>query len=176
MADLGDIGVSGGGGRVAYTLAWWHSGERLAVATFRGVRRVHSLERTLGLAKAFRRALRAKQQLRLAQGAGGYGRPYRREARYALDAAHPLLFTSLPGVLSGSVLQNGSPLGGVRVAVFYRKNRQVAAATRSKPDGTWSVDGLVMDPSAYFAIAFDPPGAPIQNAIIYDLLSAEELP
>lgn len=69
-----------------------------------------------------------------------------------------------------------TPLSLVRVALFFRRLHTLVDIQRSDDDGYVQFDNLMPGPQGYYAVAFDPEGAPLQNAVIYDRLSSEPGP
>ncbi len=72
--------------------------------------------------------------------------------------------------LGGTVLKDGVPQADVLVVIFHRNKLEVFAVTRTKPDGTWRINGLAEQPEkSLFGIAL-PPNV-TYNAEIADWLS-----
>jgi hypothetical protein len=65
------------------------------------------------------------------------------------------------------------PLQYVRVALFYRRLHTLIDIQLSDADGYVRFDNLMPGSQAYYAVAFDPEGAPMQNAVIWDRLTPE---
>lgn len=68
--------------------------------------------------------------------------------------------------------QVNTPLALARVALFYRRHHTFIAGALSDADGYVVFKNLMPENQAYYAIAFDPEGAPLQNAVIWDRLSS----
>lgn len=64
------------------------------------------------------------------------------------------------------------PLANARVRLYYRPTGVLIGATRAAEDGSYVFPQLPNLAQAYFAIAFDPEGAPVQNAVVFDRLSS----
>jgi len=99
------------------------------------------------------------------------GRPVRIEAVWAQSEQYPLLFYTASGNIRGTIKQDGVILPNCLVAVYYRKTLQLVASQYSKSDGTFRFDNLIQATPDFFVVAFDPEGAPLQNAIILDKLT-----
>lgn len=65
------------------------------------------------------------------------------------------------------------PLANVRVALFFRRLHTLIDIQLSDSDGYVQFDNMMPGNQAYYAVAFDPDGAPMQNAVIWDRLSSE---
>ncbi|UYA98786.1 fibronectin type III domain protein [Xanthomonas phage vB_Xar_IVIA-DoCa6] len=78
--------------------------------------------------------------------------------------------------VGGTVKQrlNGvdSPLVGCLVRLYARRSGTIAGTAISGVDGSFQIDNLLPDIAGFFAIAFDPEGDPVQNAVIFDRLKA----
>lgn len=98
-------------------------------------------------------------------------RPVRIEAVWAQSSEYPLLFYTASGNIRGTIKQDGVILPNCLVAVYYRKTLQLVASQYSKADGTFRFDNLIQSVPDFFVVAFDPEGAPLQNAIILDKLT-----
>ena len=88
------------------------------------------------------------------------------------DSNYPLLFTNTNGNIRGVVLQNTVPIALCEVVVYDNYTKLPLAAARTKSDGTFRFNNLILGYSKYFLVAFDPEGAPLQNAIVLDKLVA----
>lgn len=80
--------------------------------------------------------------------------------------------------LSGRVLQRDEnnedhPLANCVVSLFHRQTRTHIARTRTNTDGSFRFKELMPGVGIYFAVAFDPEGLPVQNALIFDRLTPE---
>ncbi|ATS92293.1 tail fiber protein [Stenotrophomonas phage vB_SmaS_DLP_5] len=65
------------------------------------------------------------------------------------------------------------PVMNAQVALFYRKLHTLIDIKLSNAQGYVEFKNLMPGQGAYYAIAFDPDGGPIQNAVIWDQLSSE---
>ncbi|CAA2409875.1 tail fiber protein [Xanthomonas phage Bosa] len=78
--------------------------------------------------------------------------------------------------IGGTVKQrlNGvdSPLVGCLVRLYARQSGVLAGTAISGLDGSFEIDNLLPSVAGFFAVAFDPEGAPVQNALIFDRLKA----
>lgn len=68
------------------------------------------------------------------------------------------------------------PLANVRVALFYRRLNALLDVQLSDVNGYVQFDNLMPGNGAYYGIAFDNEGSPLQNSIIWDRLSSEPGP
>lgn len=66
---------------------------------------------------------------------------------------------------------NDAPINRCRVRLYYRPNGVLVANAISDAAGYFKFTDLMPDANAYYAVAFDPDGTPVQNALIYDLLT-----
>jgi len=73
--------------------------------------------------------------------------------------------------IRGQVQQDGVALPHVVVHLYYRKTGLLIATARSNLAGDVVFPDLMLDALGYYAVALDPEGAPLQNAIIWDRLS-----
>lgn len=64
------------------------------------------------------------------------------------------------------------PLANARVVLFTRRTYMPVDMQYSDEDGYVQFKNLMAGTQEYFAVAFDPDGAPMQNAIIWDRLSS----
>ena len=64
----------------------------------------------------------------------------------------------------------------ILVVLFFRRLHTLVDIQLSDVDGYVQFDNLMPGGQAYYAIAFDPEGAPLQNAVIWDRLSPEPGP
>lgn len=80
--------------------------------------------------------------------------------------------------LRGQVLQHieetdeDVPLPNTRVALFFRRTYAVIDMKVSDENGYVTFENLMPGNQAYFAIAFDPEGSPMQNSILWDRLTS----
>lgn len=74
--------------------------------------------------------------------------------------------------LRGQVQQNGTPLPNVRVALFFRRTNWLVDVKVSDSFGNVHFPNIMPGSQAYYAIAFDLEGSPMQNAIIWDRLTS----
>ncbi|QIN95191.1 tail protein [Stenotrophomonas phage vB_SmaS_DLP_3] len=88
--------------------------------------------------------------------------------------------TTLPTFrLRGRVMQRDpdtgtdSPVMNAQVALFYKKLHTLIDIKLSNAQGYVEFKNLMPGQNAYYAIAFDPEGGTIQNAVIWDQLSSE---
>lgn len=65
------------------------------------------------------------------------------------------------------------PLARCKLVLFHKKTRLPVAQVTTAADGTYTFNNLMPGVGMYFAIAFDPDSAPVQNALILDRLTAE---
>lgn len=92
--------------------------------------------------------------------------------------------TQLPTYkLRGRVMQRDpdgvlpdAPIQYARVALFFRRLHALVDIQLSDVNGYVQFDNLMPGGQAYYAIAFDPEGAPLQNAVIWDRLTPEPGP
>lgn len=92
--------------------------------------------------------------------------------------------TQLPTYkLRGRVMQRDpdgvlpdTPVQYARVVLFFRRLHTLVDIQLSDVDGYVQFDNLMPGGQAYYAIAFDPEGAPLQNAVIWDRLTPEPGP
>lgn len=95
------------------------------------------------------------------------------------DRTEPI-YPSPPPDLSGKyswiVTQNGVPVSGHLVGIFYRPNMRLVATALSDGDGYFEFTNLIPDDPVYFICALDKAGGPFQNAIIYDYIQAPSTP
>lgn len=92
--------------------------------------------------------------------------------------------TQLPTYkLRGRVMQRDpdgvlpdAPVQYARVVLFFRRLHTLVDIQLSDVDGYVQFDNLMPGGQAYYAIAFDPEGAPLQNAVIWDRLTPEPGP
>lgn len=79
------------------------------------------------------------------------------------------------GQISGLVYQRTDagdvPLANCKVRLYYRPNGAIAGETLTNSQGKYKFDTLMPENRAYYAVALDPEGAPIQNAAIFDSLT-----
>jgi hypothetical protein len=78
------------------------------------------------------------------------------------------LNTSMAGVISGTVKQNGVALPNALVALYYRRNGQLIARQQASVAGTFSFSNLEVGLSDYYVVALDAGF----NALIYDTIQA----
>lgn len=64
-----------------------------------------------------------------------------------------------------------SPVANCRVALFFRRTNYVIDMDVSDDDGYVHFPNIMPGNQAYYAIAFDPEGSPMQNSIIWDRLT-----
>lgn len=79
--------------------------------------------------------------------------------------------------IEGQVLQRDesgvdTPLYLCRVRLYYRVSGAMIATTITAADGSFRFVDLMPGAGAYYVVAFDPEGAPVQNALIYDRLAS----
>ncbi|UIS24737.1 tail fiber protein [Stenotrophomonas phage vB_SmaS-AXL_1] len=78
--------------------------------------------------------------------------------------------------VGGTVKQrlNGvdSPLVGCMIRLYARRTGMPVGAATSAADGSFLVPGLLPETRGFFAVAFDPDGEPVQNALVFDRLMA----
>lgn len=80
--------------------------------------------------------------------------------------------------LRGRVLQHieetdeDVPLANARVVLFFRRTNYVIDLQVSDEDGYVVFPNIMPGNQAYFAIAFDPEGSPMQNSILWDRLTS----
>ena len=80
--------------------------------------------------------------------------------------------------LQGRVMQRDpetledTPVYNARVVLFFRRTNYVVDMQVSDEDGYVTFPNIMPGDQAYYAIAFDPEGAPMQNSILWDRLSA----
>lgn len=78
--------------------------------------------------------------------------------------------------VAGTVRQFKDPSNTVvpncRVRLYARSTGNMAAAGLTKSDGTFRFDGLLPSAGGFYAVALDPDGAPLQNAVVADRLVA----
>ena len=90
------------------------------------------------------------------------------------------IYPSPPPDLSGKyswiVTQNGVPVSGHQVGIFYRPNMRLVEMAISDSSGFFQFENLIPDDPVYFICALDKAGAPFQNAIIYDYIQAPSAP
>lgn len=92
--------------------------------------------------------------------------------------------TQLPTYkMRGRVLQRDpdgvlpdAPVMNARVALYFRRLHTLIDIQLSDEDGYVQFDNLMPGTQAYYAIAFDPEGAPLQNSVLWDRLSSEPGP
>ena len=92
--------------------------------------------------------------------------------------------TQLPTYkLRGRVMQRDpdgvlpdEPVVNARVALYFRRLHTLIDIQRSDENGYVQFDNLMPGTQAYYAIAFDPEGAPLQNSVLWDRLSSEPGP
>ena len=89
-----------------------------------------------------------------------------------LDSRYPLLQTNTNGNLRGVVLQNTVPVALCRVGLYDRYTMALVAGALTNSDGTFRFNNQIVGYDGYFLIAFDQDGAPMQNAVILDKLTA----
>lgn len=65
-----------------------------------------------------------------------------------------------------------SPVPNCRVALFFRRTNYVVDMDVSDDDGYVHFPNIMPGSQAYYAIAFDPEGSPMQNSIIWDRLTS----
>lgn len=68
------------------------------------------------------------------------------------------------------------PLANVRVALFFRRLNTLLDVKRSDANGYVQFDNLMPGNGAYYGVALDSEGAPLQNSIIWDRLTPEPGP
>lgn len=66
------------------------------------------------------------------------------------------------------------PLPRCVVSLFHRQTRTHIGRTRTDDEGYFRFRDLMPGEGIYFAVAFDPDGLPVQNALILDRLTPEE--
>ena len=80
--------------------------------------------------------------------------------------------------LRGRVMQRDEvtledyPLPNTRVALFFRRTNYVIDMQVSDEDGYVHFPNIMPGSQAYYAIAFDPEGSPMQNSILWDRLTS----
>ena len=74
--------------------------------------------------------------------------------------------------LRAQVQQEGAPLPNVRVALFFRRLNTLIDMKVSDENGNVVFRNLMPGPQAYYMVALDPKGAPLQNSLIWDRLSS----
>lgn len=92
--------------------------------------------------------------------------------------------TQLPTYkMRGRVLQRDpdgvlpdAPVANARVALYFRRLHTLIDIQLSDEDGYVQFDNLMPGTQAYYAVAFDPEGAPLQNSVLWDRLSSEPGP
>lgn len=75
------------------------------------------------------------------------------------------------GVIPGIVVVSGVPVPYADVWLFHRGSKIPIRRTVSSAMGEFSFHDLYGRASAYFAVAFDPEGGEVFNALIYDQLT-----
>lgn len=79
------------------------------------------------------------------------------------------------GGVSGQVYQRTGagdvPLANCKVRLYYRPNGAIVGDTVTNSQGKYSFDLLMPEDGAYYAVALDPDGAPMQNGAIFDRLT-----
>lgn len=74
--------------------------------------------------------------------------------------------------LSGTVLNGSTPVPYCAVKLYRRQLGVLIAQTLTNTSGAFSFGDLpTSNPLDYFAVAFDPPGGSVENALIFDYLS-----
>ncbi len=86
--------------------------------------------------------------------------------------AEPVAVYRVAGTVKQRLNGVDSPLMGCLVRLYARRTGMPVGAATTAADGSFSVDGLLPESQGFFAIAFDPDGAPVQNALIFDRLQA----
>lgn len=99
------------------------------------------------------------------------GLVWRKEALFALSPEFPYGTTDTSGHYAAVVKQNNVVLANCRVAIYWRDTMQLIAKAVTNANGEFRFDGLIPDINRYFAIALDPDGGVLQNALIYDRLT-----
>ena len=69
-----------------------------------------------------------------------------------------------------------APVQYARVVLFFRRLHTLVDIQLSDVNGYVQFDNLMPGGQAYYAIAFDLEGAPLQNAVIWDRLTPEPGP
>lgn len=79
----------------------------------------------------------------------------------------------MTGVLAGTVLDGTTPVPGCEVVIFSRRTKRPVFALTTDADGEFSVNTVAKDAaeSTFFAVAFDPEGGEVYNALIFDRLT-----
>lgn len=76
------------------------------------------------------------------------------------------------GIIGGTVIENSLPVPYALVRVYYRVTGALVAGTRADANGVFLVDGLdPVDLNNYYAVALDPDGGVLYNALIFDRLT-----
>ncbi len=94
----------------------------------------------------------------------------RHEATWAYSSQYNLLTTDLSGHFSGVVTQEGTPVAGHRVVLFWREPLKVVKQVLSAADGSFSFTELIPGIDNYFIVVLDKAGGPLQNSLIFDKL------
>lgn len=103
----------------------------------------------------------------------GNASPLYKTASYARPLPMVLgatLNSSVAGVISGTVKQNGVALPNAWVALYYRKNGQLIARQQADAVGVFSFSDLETGLSDYYVVALD--DNPTFNALIFDTVAA----
>lgn len=67
--------------------------------------------------------------------------------------------------------QNGVAIAACKVMLFRRADSQVVARAFTDSAGNFTFTKVPIALGPYFAVAFDPDGDPLQNALILDYLT-----
>lgn len=121
--------------------------------------------------------------------AGHTGHPHSYGFFYRTRSSTPAWWGSVPAgsnpvlpnyELRGRVLQRDpetledNPLANVRVALFFRRTNFLVDLQVTDEDGYFVFPNIMPGNQAYYAIALDPEGDPLQNSLIYDRLTSQE--
>ncbi|ASK91040.1 hypothetical protein Xtri_02885 [Xanthomonas campestris pv. trichodesmae] len=68
---------------------------------------------------------------------------------------------------------NDVAINRCRVRLYYRPNGALIASTITDAAGYFRVLNLMPGVNDYYAVAFDPEAGPMQNALVYDRLTAQ---
>lgn len=86
--------------------------------------------------------------------------------------AEPAAVYAVGGTVKQRLNGVDSPLANCLVRLYARRTGMPAGAALTGLDGSFRVGNLLPETAGFFAIAFDPDGAPVQNALIFDRLQA----
>lgn len=78
---------------------------------------------------------------------------------------------SVRGYVRQLANQQEVPIKNARVRLYLRSTGVMVGSATTAEDGSYEFQRLMYDSSAYYAVALDPDGEPLQNSLILDRLT-----